>query len=123
MEIWERVSQQRVKHIVSSYQLAGDTAAEFDAHLEDLLHIYPSSLIELALVETLADSWLMVPLPRGMDFLAIARDKLIAWSDNVNTPKITPEQFRQITGLDPGPVFGPQGLPPTRPTGIPDARQ
>ncbi len=123
VEIWEQISQQRVKHIISSYQLAGDAVAEFNANLERLLHVYPAPLIELALVETLADSWLRVPLPRGLDFLAIARNKLTAWSSGLTSTTITPEQFRQITGLDPEPVFGFQDVPPTRTTGISDLKQ
>ena len=116
MEIWEQVSRQRVKHIVSSYQLAGDVADHFFAYLENLLQAYPSALIELALIETLVDNWLSVPLLRGLEFLTQAHCKLKTWESQSITSTITPEQFHQITGLDPSPVFGSANLPPAQPT-------
>ena len=119
MEFWERISQQRVKHIVSSYQLAGDSTAEFDSYLKNLLQVYPSPLVELALAETLVDSWLIIPLPRGIDFLGRVHNKLEAWANHLTANTITPEQFSQITGLYPGPVFGFRDLPPNRSTAHP----
>lgn len=115
MDIQEQISQQRVKHIVSSYQLAGNEMSQVEAYLTDLLRIYPSPLVELALIETLADGWLNVPLAKGVEFFTQAHDKLKTWESQPIVSTITPEQFHQITGLDPAPVFGSTELPPTRP--------
>jgi hypothetical protein len=114
MNFGEQLKRQRVKHIVSSYQLAGTDIEAFDQYLTDLFHAYPAPLIELALVETLVDSWVRLSVIRGCEFLAIAHDQLQAWDDRlqtlaVNQPiasTVAPEQFRHITGLDPTPVFG-----------------
>ncbi|GAB4381613.1 MAG: hypothetical protein Kow00121_40560 [Elainellaceae cyanobacterium] len=115
MEIWQQLSRQRVKHIVSSYQLDGDQAKQFDAYLEELFEIHPSPLIELALVETLIDHWLSVPLLRGIEFLTQAHDKLKTWENQPIVSTITPEQFQQISGLDPTPIFGSAEIPPACP--------
>jgi hypothetical protein len=115
MEIWQQLSRQRIKHIVSSYQLAGDEVNQFDAYLEDLMVRYPFPLIELALVETLIDNWLSVPLTRGISFLSQAHDKLKTWDTQPIVSTITPEQFQQIAGLDPTPIFGSAEIPPACP--------
>lgn len=115
MEIWQQLSRQRVKHIVSSYQLAGDEVTQFDAYLQELLEIYPYPLIELALIETLIDNWLSIPLTRGIEFLSQAHDKLKAWETQPIVSTITPEQFQHISGLDPTPVFGSAEIPPVSP--------
>ncbi|MBW4582350.1 MAG: hypothetical protein KME42_22510 [Tildeniella nuda ZEHNDER 1965/U140] len=115
MEIGAQLSRQRVKHIVSSYQLDGNDTEAFEQNLHLLLDHYPSPLIELALVQTLVDSWLQVPLLRGYAFLAKAYDLLKQWEqafcqgDSLAqelASTISPEQFQQITGLDPTPIFG-----------------
>ncbi len=119
----EQVNQQRVKHIVSSYQLAGTDEGAFEHYLADLLHAYPTPLIELALVETLVDCWVRLPLIRGCEFLAIAHDYLQDWEDRLHplsseqpvATTIAPEQFKQITGLDPAPIFGFGGRLPRQP--------
>ena len=113
MELWEQISKQRVKHIVSSYQLDGSEASGFDSYLEELLNRYPRPLIELALVETLIDHWLTVPLMRGIAFLNQAHHKLRNWESQPIVSTITPEQFQQIAGLDPTPIFGSSEYPPT----------
>lgn len=115
MEIWEQLSRQRVKHIVSSYQLAGDEGNQFNLYLDELMQIYPCPLIELALIETLIDHWLSVPLVRGIEFLTQSHDKLKAWENQPIISTITPDQFQQIAGLDPTPVFGSAELPPACP--------
>ncbi|MCU0567329.1 MAG: hypothetical protein MUF49_12110 [Oculatellaceae cyanobacterium Prado106] len=115
MEIWEQLSQQRVKHIVSSYQLSGDEVTGFDRYLEDLMQLYPRPLIELALVETLVDAWLSIPFVRGVSFLSKTHDKLKAWENQPIVSTITPAQFQQIAGLDPTPIFGSTELPPACP--------
>lgn len=105
MEIWEQLKRQRVKHIVSSYQLDGEDAA-FAFELDLLLQHYPTALVELALVETLVDNWLRLPLVRGREFLVQTHAQLQQWEDREVISTIAPEQFQQITGLDPNPVFG-----------------
>ena len=115
MEIAAQLRRQRIKHIVSSYQLDGDETEAFDRALELLLNHYPLPLIELALVETLVDSWLQIPLLRGCNFLDKAHEQLQAWESQILQPDsitapctstISPEQFQQITGLDPAPIYG-----------------
>jgi hypothetical protein len=118
MDISEQLSRQRVKHIVHSYQLQhceADPIDDFEDYLEDLLQVYPSPLIELALVETLVDHWLAVPLVRGFQFLVQAHRKLKAWESQPIASTLTPEQFQQISGLDPSPIFGPS-QPSRRPS-------
>lgn len=120
MEICEQISQQRVKHIVTSYQLSGDETVSFNAYLDSLLQRYPCPLVELALVETLIDRWLSVPLVRGVEFLAEAHHKLKIWETQPIFSTITPAQFQQIAGLDPTPIFGsaeqPAACPIVRPS-------
>jgi hypothetical protein len=106
MDIAEEISQQRVKHIISSYQLDGNEGNSFDLRLEKLLETYPAPLIELAAVETLVEHWLTVPMVRGVAFLAQVLVKLQTWELDTVVSTITPDQFQQITGLDPSPVFG-----------------
>jgi hypothetical protein len=115
MEIWEEISRQRVKHIVSSYQLDGEESSQFDTYLEELLQHYPFPLIELALVETLIDCWISFPPVRGIPFLSQTHDKLKVWESEPIASTITPSQFQQITGLDPSPIFGPTGFAPACP--------
>ena len=106
MEIEQQINRQRVKHVVSSYQLAGGEEAEFELYLEQLLQKYPSALIELALVEILVRTWLRIPPIRGMEFLSETHEKLQEWATQPIVSTITPAQFQQITGLDPQPIFG-----------------
>jgi hypothetical protein len=107
MDLLEQLQQQRVKHIVSSYRLAGSSQNNaFTDCLHVMLQAFPAPLIELALVETLVDCWLSVPLPRGIKFLEQAHHKLQAWEHQPIVSTITPAQFQQLTGLDPSPVFG-----------------
>ncbi|MGI0488087.1 hypothetical protein ACN4EK_21820 [Pantanalinema rosaneae CENA516] len=113
MHIGEQLRQQRVKHIVSSYQLRGIDDQAFDEHLASLLEQYPSPLIELALVETLVNCWWQIPIPRGCAFLTRVHEQLANWQSQPIISTIAPDQFQQITGLDPTPIFGSSGLPPS----------
>ena len=106
MEIDQQINQQRVKHVVSSYQLGGDEEAEFRTFLDQLLQKYPPTLIELALVEILVRSWLRIPPIRGVAFLCEVQKKLQEWEVQPVISTITAAQFQQITGLDPQPIFG-----------------
>jgi hypothetical protein len=114
MSLKDKISRQRVKYIVSSYQLEGRDRPQVDLLLKELLDHYPMPLIELALVETLVDQWLSVPPVRGMEFFSRAQKKLKTWETKPIISTITPAQFRQITALDPSPVFGTTDLPPPR---------
>lgn len=121
MELQKQLSQQRVKHIVSSYQLRGEAVGQraqaFEAGMAALLHRYPAPLIELALVETLMELWRAVPLVRGLAFLEQVQAKLVYWEGHPIVSTVTPQQFRQVTGLDPSPIFGSSSeLPPQEST-------
>lgn len=106
MELQERLNQQRVKYITSSYQLAGNDDASVAAYLESLFDRYPAPLIELALVESLVDAWINVPIVRGIAFFEQAHKKLQSWETQPIISTISPDQFRYITNLDPTPIFG-----------------
>jgi hypothetical protein len=57
-------------------------------------------------------------MPKGVSGLAQVQAKLQTWQQTqtiVNT--LTPEQFQQITGLDPMPVFGAFDVRPAQPIG------
>lgn len=123
MAIQQRINQQRIQHIIDSYLLAGndqvsndalsndvasdvsDQGPQFDTYLSDLLTQYSAGLIELALVETLAKSWLRVPMQKGLPFLSLAHERLKLWQQESMDGKplsstLSPGQFSQITGLD-----------------------
>jgi hypothetical protein len=110
-EIRAAINRQRVKHIVSSYHLDEPEPEVFGLRLEALLDQHPAPLIELALVETLADSWVHVPPIKGLVFLEHTQSILNQWQEQPIFSTLTPEQFQQITGLDPAPVFGSNECP------------
>jgi hypothetical protein len=116
MELKEKLKRQRVKYIVSSYQLDHVDRDQFNIVLDMLLQEYPAPLVELAIAETLVANWLTVPMPKGCAFLSQTQSYLKAWETHVASChadfaqahihcSLTPEQFQQITGLDPTPVF------------------
>ena len=113
MTLDERINQQRVKHIVSSYQLDGEEVEAFADGLEALLHTYGMPLIELALVETLVANWMNVPMQKGVLFLRQVHDRLKSWETHAIDSSLTPQEFQQLTGLDPSPIFGISESPPT----------
>ena len=119
MEVQQRIGQQRVKHIVNSYLLAGsDSLDSFNAYLDDLLAQYSHGLIELALVETLVKNWVNVPMQKGIPFLAEAHERLKQWqlepaSIESLYNQLTPSQFSQITGLDAQIAFSALNRPTT----------
>ncbi|MGB3614856.1 MAG: hypothetical protein WBA10_13770 [Elainellaceae cyanobacterium] len=106
MNLQDKISQQRIDHIVRSYNLDGDEKANFSAYLSELTQAYPLPLIELSLVETMVENWLTVPFQRGVDFLVQAHARLQNWESQPIVSTLTSEQFSSITGLDPFPVFG-----------------
>jgi hypothetical protein len=101
----QRVDQQRVKHIIESFQLAGQDEGSFDDRLDQLLGEYPSTWIELAIAEVLVVNWLVVPLPRGLAVLRQVHNLLAQWQQHGLTNLLTEDEFQRITGLDPVPVF------------------
>ncbi|MGB3298133.1 MAG: hypothetical protein WBA76_07675 [Phormidesmis sp.] len=107
MDIQQHIGQQRIRHIIDSYQLmgAGNEANRFDAYMSELLSQYPPALIELALVETLAENWLRIPMEKGVIFLAAAHEQIKQWQSKAVAIRLTPNQFSQITGLDPHLAF------------------
>ncbi len=104
MNLQQRISQQRVRHIIDSYCLTGEEASPFELYLSELLSQYPAGVIELALVETLIKSWLTIPMVKGLPFLTATHEKLKQWQQTQRQepplPSLTPSQFTQITGLD-----------------------
>lgn len=125
MDIQQRISQQRVRHIIDSYMLMGaaDEADSFDVYVSELLGQYPHGLIELALVETLAKNWLTIPMKKGVTFLAAAHERIKQLHSDAITDaamvELTPSQFSQITGLDPELAFAALVASPDQPTTLP----
>ncbi len=108
MDLSARVAGQRVRHIIDSYQLDGRDREEFARQLDELLRIYPTPDIELAIVETLVAQWFHPPILKGIPFLQATKKRLLAPA----TPSsITPAHFQHITGLDPAPIFGDRPHP------------
>jgi hypothetical protein len=101
----QRVDQQRVKHIIASFQLQGQDGSRFDDRLDQLLATYPSTWLELAIAEVLVLNWLVVPLPRGLAVLRQVHNLLAQWQAHGMTNLLTEPEFQRITGLDPLPVF------------------
>jgi hypothetical protein len=114
MKLEERLNRQRIQYIVSSYSLDSEDPQQFNVYLNNLLDEYPTALIELALVETLVTNWLSLPLQKGCEFLSQVHCQLQGWQVDTIISTITPEQFYQITGLTPEPIFGPSNDPPVR---------
>ena len=110
MELQQRINQQRIQFIIDSYQLAPQDSHQsleaFTQYLNNLLEQFPPSLMELALVETLADLWSEIPLPRGCQFLEVAHAKLKKWESQPVVSSVTPSQYEQVAGLNAVPVFG-----------------
>jgi hypothetical protein len=102
----QRLAYQRIEHILDSYQLWGEETVAFQEKLQVWLEQFPGPLVELALVETLIECWLRVPLPRGLAFLAVVECHLARWQQQPIVSSITPQEFEQISGLDPRPIFG-----------------
>jgi hypothetical protein len=111
MATCEQTQQQRLRHIIECYDLAGDREMEgdrFQTSLDRLSQTYPLVLVELAFVEVLAQHWLRLPRPQGVRFLALVRRRLRQWQQPPIESSLTRNQFHHITGLDPSPIFGPE---------------
>lgn len=107
MDIQERITRQRVQHIVDSYQLDGDDRDAFAKVLTQLLDTYPQSLVELALTEAIVKGWSDVPMQKGMTFLYAVHEQLCAWqpdmelySQSSTSLGISEPQLRRATSLD-----------------------
>ncbi|MEL6230128.1 MAG: hypothetical protein AAFR24_09465 [Cyanobacteria bacterium J06627_3] len=83
MDIQERITRQRVHHIVASYQLDGDDGDAFADTLNQLLETYPQSLIELAITESIVEGWSDVPMQKGIPFIQKVQKKLRAWQPDL----------------------------------------
>ena len=66
MDIQERISRQRVQHIIDSYQLDGDDGDVFTDYMDQLLETYAYPLIELALTEAIIKGWSEIPMKKGL---------------------------------------------------------
>ncbi|MCU0551067.1 MAG: hypothetical protein MUC48_17100 [Leptolyngbya sp. Prado105] len=110
MTLQEQIQQQRVKHIVSSYQLDSENIDLCQTCLSELFELYPTALIELALVEMLVQNWAQVPMPRGIEFFHQVQTLLTNWQSNEIAISFSSTEFQLITGLDATPIFG---VPPT----------
>lgn len=106
MTLQEQIQQQRIKHIVSSYQLDGENHEMCEACLTAMLQLYPTGLIELALVETIVQNWARVPMVRGIEFFQQVETRLNQWQNDVISVSFSPTEFQLVTGLDPSPIFG-----------------
>lgn len=113
MNLHEEINRQRVKHIVDSYRLdKDDNSEQFAAYLNQLLLLYPTPVLELALAETIAYEWLNVPITRGRQFLEKVHAKIKTWETCEAEIAISLEQFQHITGLSPHPLLGSSNLMP-----------
>ena len=83
MDIQERITRQRVHHIVASYQLDGDDGDAFADTLSQLLEMYPQALIELALAESIVEGWSDIPMPKGIPFIQKVQNKLQSWQPDL----------------------------------------
>ncbi|MGB3789613.1 MAG: hypothetical protein WA949_16505 [Phormidesmis sp.] len=104
-DLQQRISVQRVQHIVDSYLLEDNEAEPFRTYLHELLRRYPYGLVELALVDTLIESWLTIPMQKGVPFLTAAHEQIKQWQQGLERIRLTHSQFYQITGLDPEVAF------------------
>ena len=86
MDIQERITRQRVHHIVASYQLDGDDGDMFADVLTQLLETYPQSLIELALTESIVKGWSDVPMQKGVPFIHQVQETLRSWQPDLELP-------------------------------------
>ena len=105
MTLEERVNWQRIVYIVENYELVGTDGETFNTDLAEMISSHAMPIIELAFAETILDVWTVVPLPRGVLFLEHANNILKAWRENGFSGRLTPSDFKQITGLDPAPII------------------
>ncbi len=108
MTLQQQIQHQRIRHIISSYQLEGEDNELCDACLTAMLQLYPTGLIELALVETIVQNWARVPMVRGIEFFQQVESLLNQWQTIAISVSFSPSEFQLVTGLDATPIFGSQ---------------
>ena len=113
MTLAEHLKKQRIKHIVSSYQLSGSEVEACEDQLDQLLERYPAAWIELALASAIADYWAAIPMPRGLALFNQAHESLQQWERTGISSSLSPDDFQHITGLNPSSVFEPFDPPPS----------
>ncbi|BAU10576.1 hypothetical protein LEP3755_10600 [Leptolyngbya sp. NIES-3755] len=106
MTLQEQVQQQRIRHIIDSYQLDGEDYELCAACLTAMLQLYPTGLIELALVETIVQNWARVPMLKGVEFFRQVEALLTQWQTDAIAVSFDPTEFQLVTGLDATPIFG-----------------
>lgn len=111
MTLQQQIQQQRVRHIISSYQLNGEDGELCDTCLTAMLQVYPTGLIELALVETIVQNWARVPMLKGIEFFQQVETLLAQWQTSAISVSFSPTEFQLITGLDATSIFGSQEMP------------
>ncbi|MBW4439853.1 MAG: hypothetical protein KME10_01190 [Plectolyngbya sp. WJT66-NPBG17] len=111
MTLQQQIQQQRVRHIISSYQLDGEDSELCGACLTAMLQLYPTGLIELALVETIVQNWARVPMVRGIEFFRQVEMLLNQWQTDAIAVSFDPTEFQLVTGLDATPIFGSSNSP------------
>jgi hypothetical protein len=112
MTLAEHLKKQRIKHIISSYQLNGSEVEACENELDQLLERYPSAWIELALADAIAHHWAAIPMPRGLAFFNHVHESLQQWERTGIFSPLSPDDFQHITGLNPSSIFEPFDPPP-----------
>lgn len=113
MTLAEHLKKQRVKHIVSSYQLNGSEVEACEQELDQLLERYPSAWIEFAFADAIAHHWATLPMPRGLVLFNHVRESLQQWERTGVSSTLSPDDFQHITGLNPSSIFEPFDPPPS----------
>lgn len=101
MPLQQSLNWQRIQHIVTSYNLAGENPDGFQSHLQHLLNSYSCIAVEWCLVELIVHHWHCPPLPRGVDLYPDLQQRLDRWPNSSLPQPLSPAQFQQITGLSP----------------------
>ncbi|NDJ15698.1 hypothetical protein [Myxacorys almedinensis] len=111
MTLANHLKRQRVKHIVSSYQLDGSDVELCNHTINAWLECYPAAWIELAIADTIAHHWATLPLPRGTALFTKIHERLQQWDATGIASVLSPDEFQHITGLNPNSVFEPLDPP------------
>ncbi|MEM1239696.1 MAG: hypothetical protein AAGI45_07640 [Cyanobacteria bacterium P01_H01_bin.26] len=96
MDIQERISRQRVQHIIDSYQLDGDDGDVFVDYLDQLLETYAYPLIELALTEAIIKGWSEIPMRKGLSFIHGVHERLRFWQPDRESLAHIPRQLKPL---------------------------
>ena len=96
MDIQERISRQRVQHIIDSYQLDGDDGDVFTDYMDQLLETYAYPLIELALTEAIIKGWSEIPMKKGLTFIHGVHERLRFWQPDLEPLARVPGQLKPL---------------------------